>query len=144
MDYREKIYNILVQMHEAVPAIHTANCVWVTAYPDCYPIQCIEGLLRSTLDVQDKQNSRLSELAEFYANIQESSIRSKLEAASYTLASEADACLVGGTGRPESVSDVCNEGIVTSEQSFLVALSSSLSYLGKASCYHQPGEILRP
>ncbi|KAF5325270.1 hypothetical protein D9619_009984 [Psilocybe cf. subviscida] len=102
VDYREKIYDILVQMHEAVPAIHTANSVWVASYLDCYPIQCIEGLLRSTLDVQDKRNSQLSELAEFYANIQQSSIKSKLEAASYKLASEADACLVGGTGRPES------------------------------------------
>lgn len=84
--------------------IHTANIVWVTEYLDCYALQWIEGLLRFTLEFQGKRNGQLSALAEFYANIQESSLKCKLEAASYQLASEADARLVGGTDRPESVS----------------------------------------
>lgn len=104
VDYRERIYDILVRMHEAVPTLHPANSVFVAEYLDSDPIQCVEGLLRFTQDVQDMRSGQLNPLASSYASFEEINIKNKLEAATYILASDADANLVGGAGRPEAVS----------------------------------------
>jgi hypothetical protein len=102
--YREKIYDILVQMHELLPSLHPANRVYVDEYLNGYSVQNIEGILRSTKSVTDGQhNSQITELAQFYADAQESALRTNLKEVSYVISSVADATLVAGPARAESV-----------------------------------------
>ncbi|KAF5325410.1 hypothetical protein D9619_010003 [Psilocybe cf. subviscida] len=100
--YRDKIYDILVQMHELLPSLHPANRVYVDEYLDGYTMETIESILRSTKSVTDGQHSQIAELAQVYADAQEAALRTNLEEVSYVISSVADATLVAGPARAES------------------------------------------
>lgn len=105
LSYRDKIYDILIQMHELLPLIHPANQRYVDWYMDSYSMRNIEAMLRSTKDVGvDKQSPQLKELASFYADCQETALKTNLKEMSYIISSTSDANLVAGAGRVESVS----------------------------------------
>ncbi|KAF5325408.1 hypothetical protein D9619_010005 [Psilocybe cf. subviscida] len=100
--YRDKIYDILVQMHELLPSLHPANRVYVDEYLNGYSMDTIEGILRSTKSVTDGQQSQIAELAQFYTDTQETALRTNLKEVSYVISSVADATLVAGPARAES------------------------------------------
>ncbi|KAF5325407.1 hypothetical protein D9619_010006 [Psilocybe cf. subviscida] len=100
--YRDKIYDILVQMHEILPSLHPANRVYVDHYLDGNSIGTIEGILRSTKSVTHAQHGQIAELAQFYADAQETALRTNLQEVSYLISSVADATLVAGPARAES------------------------------------------
>lgn len=103
--YRNKIYDTLVHMHELLPSLHPANRVFVDAYLNGYCMDTIEGILRSTKSVTDcnSQQSQITTLAQFYADAQETALRTNLKEVSYVISSVADATLVAGPARAESV-----------------------------------------
>jgi hypothetical protein len=91
-------------MYELLPSLHPANRVYVDEYLNGYSMDTIEGILRSTKNVTDGQNStQIAELAQFYADTQESALRTNLQEVSYVISSVADATLVAGPARAESV-----------------------------------------
>ncbi|KAF5325471.1 hypothetical protein D9619_010061 [Psilocybe cf. subviscida] len=105
LTYRDKIYDILIRMHELLPLIHPGNQRYVDRYLDCYVMGHIEAALRSTKDVGvDRQSPQLKELALFYADIQETALKTNLEEMSYIISSPADANLVVGAARVEAAS----------------------------------------
>lgn len=92
-------------MHELLPLIHPANQYYVDRYLYSYVVDHIEAIIRSTKDVgADRQSPQLSELALFYADIQEAALKTNLEEVSYIISSPADANLVAGATRAETVS----------------------------------------
>lgn len=91
-------------MHEFLPSLHPANRVYVDEYLNGYSMDTIEGILRCTKSVTDGQhNSQISDLAQFYADTQENALRTNLKEVSYVISSVADATLVAGPARAESV-----------------------------------------
>jgi predicted metal-dependent HD superfamily phosphohydrolase len=100
-------------MHELLPLIHPANQRHVNWYLDCYSMRHIEAMLRSTKDVGvDKQSPQLKQLALFYADMQETALKTNLEEISYIISSPADANLVAGASRVEAVSILLLASIV--------------------------------
>ncbi|KAF5325476.1 hypothetical protein D9619_010064 [Psilocybe cf. subviscida] len=98
--YRDKIYDILIQMHELLPLIHPGNQRHVDRFLDSYSMRNVEAMLRSTKDVGvDRQSSQLKELASFYADSQEAALKTNLREMSYKISSPTDANLVAGAAR---------------------------------------------
>lgn len=93
-------------MHELLPSLHPANRVYVDEYLNGYSMDTIEGILRSTKSVTDGQQSQIAELAQFYTDTQETALRTNLKEVSYVISSVADATLVAGPARAESVGSI--------------------------------------
>lgn len=92
-------------MHELVPLIHPANQYYVNRYLYMHVINHIEAILRFTKDVgADGRSPKLRELALSYADIQEATLMANLQEMSYIISSPADANLVAGGARVETVS----------------------------------------
>lgn len=90
-------------MHELLPLLHTANRVFVDDYLDSYSVHTVEAILRCTRGITDSQQSQITELAQLYADAQESALRANLKEISYVISSVADVTLIAGPARAESV-----------------------------------------
>ncbi|KAF5325414.1 hypothetical protein D9619_010009 [Psilocybe cf. subviscida] len=100
--YRDRIYDLLIQMHEALPLIHFANRALVDQYLDSDPLAKIEGVLRFTKDVGMEENDDiLKQHATQYREIQENFIIETLELLFYIISSR-DVPLFDNDQRMES------------------------------------------
>lgn len=107
-NYREQIFSIMRQMHEAFESIHVANRAYVGVYLGSPFFVRVESLFRSightSETTQDTSaDPKLVELAYHIAQLQEEVISVNLKDVSFTLMSAGDARLVGGPGRVETV-----------------------------------------
>lgn len=117
--YRDKIYDILIQMHELLPLIHPANQFYVDQYLDSYTMGHIEAMLWSTQEVGvDRRSAKLKQLALFYSYIQEDALKTNLKELSYIISSPADANLIAGAGaaRVESASTFIQADILFTDR----------------------------
>lgn len=112
MNYRDQIYSIMRQMHDAFDSIHIANRAHVGTYLGSPFFIRVESLFRSVTltsaaqDISISDDPRLVELAYHVAHLQEEEIITNLKDVSFTLAAASEAKLVGGPGRAETVNDI--------------------------------------
>lgn len=107
-------------MYELLPFLHPANRVFVDEYLNSYSIATIESILRSTKSLTDTQPSQIAALAQFYADAQESALRTNLKEIAYVISKEEDATLVAnalvagpaGSARAESVRSMLSSDVL--------------------------------
>jgi hypothetical protein len=93
-------------MHEALLSAHPANRSFVDEYLNYSCFNRIEALLRSIKPLPDnaRKDSRVSEIAESMAALQERRLKANLTEVSFIVESVPDVALVTGLGRVETVS----------------------------------------
>jgi hypothetical protein len=92
-------------MHEALLSALPANRSYVDEYLNHSCFNRIEALLRSIKPLADnaRKDSRVSEIAESMAKLQESRLKANLMEVSFVVESVPDVSLVAGLGRIETV-----------------------------------------
>jgi len=107
VNYKQKIYATMREMHKASESAHPANRAYVNHYLNYEDFRSVEGILRAIKPLpQDAyKKPRLTDLVDAMKDIQEHRLSKNLIEISYVIETTSDATLVAGSGlRAEIVS----------------------------------------
>ncbi|KAF8912168.1 hypothetical protein CPB84DRAFT_1957799 [Gymnopilus junonius] len=103
-NYKDKIYSVLHHMLQAIDSIHPANRAFADYYFNANILRRVEALVRSIkpIPVNTSKDSKLSEMAESMASLQEKRLLANLQEVSFIIKSTSDVRLIAGSSRIET------------------------------------------
>ncbi|KDR82349.1 hypothetical protein GALMADRAFT_817903 [Galerina marginata CBS 339.88] len=104
MNYRTKLYSIMLEMHHAFSSVHLANQAFVGCYLNDLNFLRIEGLLRSTkpLPHNARKERKICDIAASVAASMEHRLLTNLKEMSFVVDSASDVTLIAGSRRVET------------------------------------------